>query len=295
MKSELFHPFKSEQAKQEYLAFYDQRAKGWTTASETKMVDTSFGQTFVRISGLNNTLPLVLLPASVFNSLMWIPNIEALSQKYRTYAIDNIYDCGRSIYTRTLSSPEDLVNWLDELFTALELDDGINLMGLSYGSWLAHQYALRFPRRVRKVVLLAHPTIVPMNPAFIFRLLLAFISPLFFRNFVYWLFQDTAKKDEHSQSVVKSVYEDMRLAGKCFKPKAIVNPTAIKESEILNFQAPTLFLVGENEKTFSPQKAVQRLNKIAPQIKTEIIPQAGHDLNFAQTNLINQKVLEFIE
>ena len=30
MKVESFHPFKSEQAKQEYLEFYDQRAEEWT-------------------------------------------------------------------------------------------------------------------------------------------------------------------------------------------------------------------------------------------------------------------------
>jgi len=295
MELESFHPFRSEQAKNEYLAFYDQRAKGWPVASVTKMVNTSFGQTFVRISGLRDAPPLILIPASVFNSLMWIPNIEALSHKYRTYAIDNIYDCGRSIYKRTLSSPKDLVNWLDELFNALELEDGINLLGLSSGSWLAHQYTLQFPKRVRKVVFLAHPTIVSMNPTFIFRLLLSFISPVIFRNFVFWLFQDTVKKDDHSYSLVTSVYEDMRLAGKCFKPKKIVNPTATKESEIINLQAPALFLVGENEKTFPPHKAIQRLKKIAPQIKTEIIPNAGHDLNFAQANLINHKVLAFLE
>jgi pimeloyl-ACP methyl ester carboxylesterase len=295
MESETFHPFRSAQAKQEYLAYYDQRAKGWTVASETKLIDTSFGQTFVRISGLDNLSPLVLLPASVFNSLMWIPNIEALSQEYRTYAIDNIYDCGRSIYTRALSNPEDFVKWLDELFTALELGNGINLMGLSYGSWLVHQYAPRFPQRVRRIVLLAHPTIVPMNKAFVFRLLLSFVSPRLFKSFVYWLFQDTARKDEYSRNLVESIYGDMRLAGKCFKPKAIVNPTAVKDGELRDLQTPTLFLVGENEKTFPPQKAIQRLNKVAPQIKTEIIPQAGHDLNFAQAHLINKRVLEFLE
>jgi hypothetical protein len=42
MQSELFHPFKSAQARQDYLAFYDQRAKGWTAASETKMAVTPF-------------------------------------------------------------------------------------------------------------------------------------------------------------------------------------------------------------------------------------------------------------
>lgn len=294
METSSFHPFRSDQAKEEYLTYYDQRAKGWSVASETKLVETSFGKTFVRISGSITAPPLVLLPASVFNSLMWIPNIEAFSQRYRTYAVDNIYDCGRSIYTRALRNPEDFVNWLDELFTALELGNSINLVGLSYGSWLAHQYALRFPQRVRRIVLLAHPTIVSMNKVFLLRLLFSFVSPRLFRNFVYWLFQDTARKDEASQSLVDSIFGDMRLAGKCFKPKAIVNPTAINDSQLHGFQTPTLFLVGENEKTFSPDKALQRLHKIAPQIKTELIPQAGHDLNFAQADLINRKVLEFL-
>ena len=295
MELETFHPFRSAQAQQEYLAYYDQRAKGWTVASESKLIDTSFGQTFVRISGMGNASPLILLPASVFNSLMWIPNIEALSKEYRTYAVDNIYDCGRSIYTRVLSKPEDLVNWLDELFTSLELGDHINLMGLSYGSWLAHQYALRFPKRVRKIVFLAHPTLVPMNKVFLLRLLLSFISPYLFRSFVFWLFQDTARKDEYSKSLVESIYGDMHLAGKCFKPKAMVNPTAIKDSELRDLPVPALFLAGVNEKTFSPHKAIQRLNSVAPQIKTEIIPAAGHDLSFAQADLINQKALEFLE
>jgi hypothetical protein len=50
------------------------------------------------------------------------------------------------------------------------------------------------------------------------------------------------------------VYEDMRLAGKCFKPKAIVNTTPIKDREIHNLPIPALFLVGENEKNFPPTK-----------------------------------------
>ncbi|GAH54730.1 unnamed protein product, partial [marine sediment metagenome] len=68
--------------------------------------------------------------------MQWLPNIEALSEYYRTYAVDNIYDYGRSVYTRTIKSPDDFVNWLDELFSILELGDNINLMGLSYGGWL---------------------------------------------------------------------------------------------------------------------------------------------------------------
>lgn len=295
MEIKKYHPFRSEQAKEEYLNYYDERAKGWPIPSETKMVETFFGQTFVRMSGPTDAPPLVLLPGSVFNSLMWIPNIEALSREYRTCAVDNIYDCGRSIYTRALTSPQDFVQWLDELFTALEFGNNIRLMGLSYGSWLTHQYALQFPQRLSKIVLLAHPAIVQANPAFIFRFLLAFLSPSRLASFVYWLLQDTAQKDETSRSLLEGIMGDMQLTVKCFKPKATLVPKLMKDRELRTLQIPALFVMGENERTFSHQKAIQRLNTIAPHLKTEIIPDAGHDLNLAQPELVNRTALAFLK
>jgi pimeloyl-ACP methyl ester carboxylesterase len=295
MEITAFHPFLSEQAKYEYLSYYDQRAKAWPIASETSMVSTFLGETFVRISGPENAPTLVLLPGSVFNSLMWMRNIEALSKLYRTYAVDNIYDCGRSVYSRAPKNPEDFVQWLDELFTALNLGDRINLIGLSYGSWLAHQYALRFPRRLAKIVLLAHPAIVSMDKGFIFRMLLAFVSPRYYANFVYWLLQDTAQMDEAGQKFVQEIFGDMQLAGRCYKPKAMVIPKVMKDIALGGLQVPALFLMGKNEKTFSPQKAIQRINRLAPHLQTEMLAGAGHDLNLAQADLVNRKVLEFLQ
>jgi pimeloyl-ACP methyl ester carboxylesterase len=292
METSTYHPFRSVQAREEYLAYYDQRAKGWPIPAEERMVETSFGQTFVRISGPVNAPPLVLLPGSVFNSLMWISNIEALSRNYRTYAVDNIYDCGRSIYSRDLKSPEDFVRWLDELFTALSLGDQINLMGLSYGSWLTHQYALHFPARLRKIAMLAHPAIVTANMGFIFRFLLAILSPAYFRRFAYWLLEDTSQQNE---PLVEEIFGDMKLAATSYKPKATVVPKMMKDEQLRDLQVPALFLMGAHEKTFSQEKAVQRLNKLAPQIQTEVIAGAGHDLNLAQAETVNKKILEFLK
>ena len=57
---------------------------------------------------------------------------------------------------------------------------------------------------------------------------------------------------------------------------------------------PALFLVGANEKIYSPQEAVERLGRVAPQIQAEIIHDAGHDLTFVQAELVNQRVLAFL-
>jgi pimeloyl-ACP methyl ester carboxylesterase len=60
-------------------------------------------------------------------------------------------------------------------------------------------------------------------------------------------------------------------------------------------QDSTLVLYGENEIMYSPHEALARLEKIAPGIKAEIIPNAGHDLNFAQAEIMNKKVLRFLK
>jgi len=290
-----YHPFRSEQAKEEYLAYYDNRAKGWPIPSETTMVDTSFGQTFVRISGPSNAPALVLLPGGVFNSLMWIPNIEALSKEYRTYAVDNIYDCGRSIYTRELTSSQDFVQWLEELFTALDLGNDIRMMGLSYGSWMTHQYALQHSQRLKKIVLLAHPAIVRANMEFVFRFMLAFLSSDRLASFFHWLLKDTAQKDERCLALLNEITGDIKLVARCFKPKKTVVPKIVKDEELSGIKVPALFLMGKNEKIFNHQKAIERIKRITPQTQIEIIPNAGHDLNIAQADLVNLKVLAFLK
>jgi pimeloyl-ACP methyl ester carboxylesterase len=98
---------------------------------------------------------------------MWKTNIESLSECYRIYAIDVLINTGcvgRSVYTRVIKSPDSAVIWLDDLFSALDLGDSINLMGMSYGGWLTSQYAFHRPDRLGKIVLLAPAaTVLPVS------------------------------------------------------------------------------------------------------------------------------------
>jgi len=298
MEMTSYHPFRSAKAKEQYLKHYDMRAKKWPVVSETRMVETSFGQTFVRISGPVDAPPLVLLPSAGGTSLLWIPNIQAFSKSYRVYAMDNIYDFGRSVYTQAFKNPDDLVNWLDELFSALEFGDNINLMGLSYGGWLTSQYALRFPNRLDKIVLLAPAaTILPLPGEWAWRAILTIIPHRYFlRSITYWMFDDLAqKKDEASRILVDDMIDDAFMGLRCFKFKMPVHPTVLEDKELESIKVPTLFLVGENEKLYPAQKAIQRLNKVAPHIKAEVIPNAGHDLTIVQAEMVNRKVLEFLK
>jgi pimeloyl-ACP methyl ester carboxylesterase len=227
---------------------------------------------------------------------MWIPNIRALSGPFRTYAVDNIYDYGRSVYTRAVKDPDDLVRWLDELVDGLELGNPFNLMGLSYGGWISCLYALRFSNRLAKIVLLAPAcTILPVSLSFMLRAVFVSLSPgLFAESFMKWLFTDLMCKDRRSRAILEDGVSDMRVASRCFKPKRLVRPTLLKDGELAGIKVPTLILVGENEKIYSARSAVLRLDKVAPQIHTEIIPCAGHGLSIEQPDLVNEKALQFL-
>jgi pimeloyl-ACP methyl ester carboxylesterase len=86
---------------------------------------------------------------------MWSPNVDALSREYRTVAVDQIGEFGRSVCAKPIRTLQDLLAWLDELIVALAGQERVSLIGMSYGGALAAQYALHAPERLDKVVLLA--------------------------------------------------------------------------------------------------------------------------------------------
>jgi pimeloyl-ACP methyl ester carboxylesterase len=295
-----YHPFKSAKKQEQYWNYYDTRSKQWPVESEVKYVETSYGKTLVRISGPHDAPILVLLPSANASSLIWIPNVKALSEHFRVYALDNIYDIGRSVYTRAFKTIDDMVHWLDELFTALQLGNQIHLMGLSFGGWLTSQYGLRFPHRLSKIVLVAPAaTVLPFSKSWVWRALLSAMPGNYFmkKYMVNWAFQDLARKtDASSRNWLKTMLQDARMALSCFQFKMPLAPTVVDDSDWKRLRMPMLFLVGEHEVIYagSAQDAVHRLNTIAPHATTEIIPNASHDLTIVQAALINQKVIAFL-
>jgi pimeloyl-ACP methyl ester carboxylesterase len=296
-----FHPFRSEEAKAEFLAFYLEKAKMWPLESETRLVDTPSGQTFVRVSGRATDPPLVLLPGARGSSLMWVPNIAALSSRYRTYALDLVNDIGLSVPRRELKTPDDLVDWLDEVLTALVPEGPISLMGMSYGGWLTSLYALRFPDRVGKAVLLAPGAAIHrLSFGFFIRIMLLMV-PLpgrrrggAVRRVFRWLFQDTIRGGGPARAAIEQGLFEMVMIGRLLEKPRMMWPTVLRDDEWRRFRVPALLLLGENEKIYSAKAAVRRINRLAPGIKTEIIPGAGHDLTLVKPDLVAERILAFL-
>jgi len=147
-----------------------------------------------------------------------------------------------------------------------------------------------------QVVLLAPAaTVLPVSLALILRALLTVIPRTNFRKkFYYWLLQDTVQSGEAGRAFVDEAVADWNVAERCFAPFPMVVSNVLDDKTLQRLQVPALFLVGEHEKIYSAPKAVERLNRIAPQIKTAIIPQAGHDLWMVQAELVTKTILDFL-
>ena len=296
METAAHHPFRSPQAKQEYLTVYDDLAKRWPTPSETRFVHTSFGQTFIRIQGPIDGAPLVLLPGDTETSLSWLPVIRPLSQGFRTYAIDHVYDNGRSIYTKAMSRPEDFVDWLDQVFVGLGLDR-LNLAGYSYGGWQSALYALAHPEKVERLVLLTPAsTVLSPGPVILARAILYFFLPFRFvtKNYFYWYGPD-AVKDERMRARVDEMVEEDLLSRRCFKKRRFVNPARLTDADWLALKVPTLFLVGKNDRTYSPARAVRRLHEVAPMVEAKIAPNTDHYIMLTNPDWVVQHTLRFLQ
>lgn len=297
----MYHPFLSARAKARYLELNEERAKGWPIPCECKTVDTPSGQTFMRVCGPPDAPPLVLLPGGAMHSLMWRRNIAALAEHYRTYAVDSIFDVGRSFNTRPVKTVEDLTRWLDELFDALEFDAGIRLMGMSHGGWLAANYAQRCPARIEKLVLLAPAAwILPLRPAMLLSMMLILFPPrrYFIRKTYSWALPNLAASGAQGQELIDEMTEDLAMAFRCFGLRRLtrmVAPTVADDETLRNFNVPTLYVIGEHETIYSCKNALERLERVAPHIARTVIPGAGHDMVWLKPDLVNRAVLGFLD
>ena len=58
---------------------------------------------------------------------------------------------------------------------------------------------------------------------------------------------------------------------------------------------PCLFIIGKNDKNYNASKAVEKLNQVAPNIKTKMFPNAGHDITYVLTKEVNKEILNFLK
>ncbi len=300
-----YHPFRSPEARDRYLAHYDERARSYPVPAETRMISTGQGETLVRVSGPQDAPPVILLHGKWSDSLMW-PDvfIEGLSARHRLYAADNPFDLGRSVSTGGKGDADCYVSWVGGLLDGLGLTDGVNIVGLSLGAWIAGEYALRTPERLAKVVWLSPGGMISAGMS----LRTARGIPLFFAcsskpsqesvgKLMSWLMPYAAESEGEFRRAYDSFVEEVALGLECFAPMPapLATNRRFTDGELRGFSVPLLYMAGEHDMFVSAERAVARLTSFVPNVETKVFPSVAHELIIAESQAVTEGVLTFLD
>ena len=110
---------------------------------------------------------------------------------------------------------------------------------------------------------------------------------------LYWTCEDMVQTEE-GRAFAEDHLDGLRLAIRSFKIKIPASMTVLSDDELGGIDVPVLYIAGENEKMYSVNDAVARLNSLAPGIVTEVIPNTGHCLMFTRPELVSERILDFL-
>jgi pimeloyl-ACP methyl ester carboxylesterase len=286
--------FRTPEGEALYFAAYDAVLKRWPVPFEEIDIPTPFGTTHVTASGPKDAPPLVLLHGYMATSMMWALNIGDFCQRHRVYALDTMGQPGKSIPSEPIRSAADYVAWLTATLDALHLDR-VDLVGQSFGGWLALKYAIAAPQRVHRLALLSAGGILPLSRQFTLRGMLMMLVPARFTVKSFWLwsgFRGAPAEIEHWR-----VMDLLHLGIKHFQmPPATLRITAspVSDDELRTMRMPVLFLMGKNEVLCDAAAALARGRRLVPDFQGELIPHCRHDMCASRARIVDALVLEFL-
>jgi pimeloyl-ACP methyl ester carboxylesterase len=279
--------FTTAENRTRYLVAYEAMFNLWSVPHESIEVKTGYGSTHINVSGPGDGYPLVLLHGAGLTSTVWFANIAALSVHHRVYAVDIIGDAGKSVADRLLEERADYAHWLRGVFDGLNIAK-CDLLGHSYGGWLTLNMALSYPERLRKIVLLA-PAASFRSLSFITKLIL-YLGEFKIHPPARKILQVAATKG----TVLEGTFIHHQEMVLRYCRSACMYPTVYTDAELKHIGHPALLLIGAGDKIYNPQKAIQCAQRWMPNLRAEIIPNAGHLLIMDQPEYINERILKFL-
>ncbi|NLW88206.1 MAG: alpha/beta hydrolase [Clostridiaceae bacterium] len=259
--------FTSEFGRARIIEHYDRLLSKVEFEYKEYCVETSFGTTYILESGSDGNPPLLLLHGSTSNSAAWFSDIPELGKHYRVFAVDLIGDAGHSAKTRPDVRSDGYALWLAEVFERIGIRKA-SIMGNSLGAWIAIKFAVTFPEKVDKLVLLAASGIASLRVCWIFRLILFSLQG-----------EKGAEKITQmvygNDPIPQEVKDYLSLISENYRPYTGAIPV-FPDAELRRLEMPILYIGGENDRLTNAPKCEMRLRKVLPHTDIVILKNRGH-------------------
>lgn len=281
--------YKNKENKDLIYQLYDEKLSRWPVPYEILEIATTCGMTSIIASGDTVNPPVLLFHPAGLTATVWLPNIKAISENYRVYAINTLGDLGKSElydYDNYLKKGLDYNDWINEILDELGIDTCDVIAG-SMGGWIAMNFAVYSPDRINHLILLGPAGIKSDKFTLMKKLskVLLFPSRKNKEAITKWVLGDSEKvNDELAIYMNTALYCESRIP----------YPGRIKKKQLEKIQAKTLLILGEFDAVVGQTKKNQKYaQKCFKDIEIEIV-KSGHIISMEKSEQVNQMILEFL-
>lgn len=250
---------------------------------EQETIDLHGRPTVLRHGGEGT--PFIYLHSTLGESAMWLPFYQTWSKRFRVL-VPTHPGFGKSGGFDLIDGIEDMAFHYVELFDALGLEEVI-LGGVSLGGWIAAEFAVRWPERVKKLWIADAPGLwVDEQPLpDLFRIMhdrdkmreLLFHDPK-------GAMATLVIKNEPDEETMMAAYQSLTALARLVWERPYDPKLARRLHRI---QCPTLLVWGDHDKLVPPAYG-EAYRKHIPGAELKLIPDCGHMPMF-------EKEAEFVE
>ncbi len=293
--------FKSEESRARYMAAYNAALADWPVPYQAFDISTRLGSTHVIASGSPEAPPLVLLHSFAASAMAWRLNIAGLSAHFRTFAVDVIGQPGKSLALQRPRNRQQLADWMAQVLDGLGVQRS-SIVGCSYGGFLALNQASLTPERVDRIVLIS-PVGGFASQYWKLTYLLRVKQPVLklVHRFIGSRRRPKPADSQQKQAASWIPPLDAKwgalMAMTMFeRPKiSVTKAPAFSGAELRAIRAPTLLLIGEQERLYQPQAALKQAQARMPGLHVALVPNADHIAAMAQPDAVNQRIIQFLQ
>lgn len=240
---------------------------------------------------------LMLVHGFPLDHSMWDAQIDVFAEQYRVIAVD-LRGFGQSQVVEGTTDMESLADDLQALLDALRIDEPVVPVGLSMGGYVAFQFALKYPRRLRGLVLCdtramgdtpevadgrrqAAELVIADGP----RSLVDSMMPRLFAEAT--VAQSPEMVDSLRRIMMETDRQTIATAALGMARRPDVRP------RLGEIECPTLVVVGEQD-AISPVDEMRAIAEGIPHSRFVEIADSGHMSPMEKPNEFNSAVLEFL-
>jgi pimeloyl-ACP methyl ester carboxylesterase len=276
-------------AAEAYRASFARSLELWPIPFESRLVETPFGRTHVIVSGAAAGDPLILVHAASLSATQWYLQARDLGARHPLIAVDIMGDIGLSSQTAPVRTRTDAADWLAAVLDGLAIRQAI-LVGSSFGGFLSTNLAALRSSYVQSLVLLAPAaTIQPFRLLANLMIRTGSLVPL------PWTVKPGLRGMMGGALPDARIVAQMEIGVAGFRyDRSGTYPSELPDPELSGLSCPTLVLLGDREKIYDPVRAAERVRRLMPHARVELVPGLGHLLGMQRPDLINPRILDFI-